>query len=233
MDRRSLLAAAVAAPLLTTTSRAATAQRVGTAVDAASGAMLYRESHVETYEGDRLTADRVSYTDPSGQRFATKQVQFFAGSFVPSFRFENRRTGHLEACQPLGGDMVEVSFREGGDGPVETRELSAPRDTLADAGFDRFIEAEWDAMTSGQPLVRPFLVPGRFELIDFRLRDAGGMDGGGAQRFAMEIDSFLLRLLAPTILIDYDRETRRLLRYEGPSNLRDASGNNYDVVITF
>ena len=49
----------------------------------------------------------------------------------------------------------------------------------------------------------------------------------------MEFSSWILRLLAPTLEVDYDRATRRLLRYRGPSNLADASGNNPEVEIAY
>jgi hypothetical protein len=85
-------------------------------------------------------------------------------------------------------------------------------------------------------------VPSRLEFMDWRIRrdddaphDAKSGDPRGLRtvRFALEIDSAFLRIVVPPIVVIYDRDTRRLLRYEGLSNLRDASGENHSVRIEF
>jgi hypothetical protein len=49
----------------------------------------------------------------------------------------------------------------------------------------------------------------------------------------LEVDNWLLRLLAPHVDVEYDLKTRHLLRYEGISNLEDTSGKNKKVFITY
>jgi hypothetical protein len=47
-----------------------------------------------------------------------------------------------------------------------------------------------------------------------------------------EIDNWLLRLFAPYVDAVYDIDTRQLVRYEGTSNLADASGSYKKVTST-
>ena len=70
--------------------------------------------------------------------------------------------------------------------------------------------------------VRQFLVPSRQAFMSFRIRRAPPRDGGDAVGFLLEVDSAFLRLLVPSMLAVYDDRSRRLLHYEGLSNLRDA-----------
>ena len=49
----------------------------------------------------------------------------------------------------------------------------------------------------------------------------------------LEIDNWLLRIFAPYVEAVYDVETRRLVRYEGVSNLASASGDYEKVTITY
>lgn len=42
-----------------------------------------------------------------------------------------------------------------------------------------------------------------------------------------------LSFFAPDVDVEYGPKTRRLLRYEGVSNLEDASGAHKTVVITY
>jgi hypothetical protein len=56
---------------------------------------------------------------------------------------------------------------------------------------------------------------------------------GSEATVRLEIDNWLLRLFAPHVDAVYDVDTRQLVRYEGTSNLADASGNYQKVTITY
>jgi len=207
--------------------------RVGRAYDKDSGALLYEERHVERRDGDEVVGAEVKYLDSRGHIFAVKQVDFSANPLAPEFRLHNRRTGHLEALRRLAEGTVEVRFQAAGTSQATKADLLAPLGSLADAGFDRFIEANWDELLKGDPMACRFLVPSRLEFMNFRVRHQDAGDDFGIVYFALELDSALLRLVVPSITVAYDRATRRLLRYEGMSNIRDAAGDNYDVRIEF
>ncbi len=103
---------------------------------------------------------------------------------------------------------------------------------FGDTGFDRFIERSWDRLVAGEAMVRPFLIPSRLGPVDMRIRRlhcAGDRD----VEFELAIDAALLRLVVSAIGVRYDASTRKLLRYEGLSNLRAGDGTNLDVTIAF
>ena len=216
-------------------------QRIGRAYDAQTGVLLYEARHMETLADGKVVADRVRYLDPNGRTIAEKHVDFRGHPFTPEFRLDDERTGHMEALLREDGGEIEVRFRERADQELRQIRLDAPTDAVADAGFDRLIESNWEKLSAGERLTRRFLIPSRLEFMDFRIgRAADPVDGDGDSdgdpdtvRFALESDSALLRLFAPTISVLYDRESRRMLRYEGPSNLRDESGENHVVRIEF
>jgi len=211
--------------------------RIGRAYDAQTGVLLYEARHVETLANGRVVSDHVRYLDPNGRTIAEKQVDFRGHPYTPEFRLDNDRTGHMEALLREDGGEIEVRFRERADQELRQIRLDAPTDAVADAGFDRLIESNWEKLSAGERLTRRFLIPSRLEFMDFRIGRAADPDDGDADpdtvRFALEADSVLVRLFAPTISMLYDRESRRMLRYEGPSNLRDESGDNHVVRIEF
>jgi hypothetical protein len=221
-------------------------ERIGRAYDRTSGALLYQERHTETYAKGEMTADTVHYIDPQGRIFGHKHVDFSRDPFVPDFQLDNTRTGHVEGLTRLTADSLHVRFREHAEEDLRQQQLELPRFAIADAGFDRFIESQWEHLIEGKNLVRKFLVPSRLEFMNWRIRrdddvpqntpdDAKNGDPREVRtvRFALEIDSAFLRLVVPPIMVIYDRDTRRLLRYEGLSNLRDESGENHSVRIEF
>ena len=49
----------------------------------------------------------------------------------------------------------------------------------------------------------------------------------------LEIDNWFLRLFAPHVDAEYEMSTGHLLRYDGISNLSDASGALKKVIVTY
>jgi hypothetical protein len=217
-------------------------ERIGRAYDRTSGVLLYKERHRETYAGGELIAAKVRYIDPQGRTIGSKRVDFSQDPFVPEFQLDNSRTGHVEGLTRIAADSLQVRFREHANRELLQQQISLPRDAIADAGFDRFIESQWENLIDGKTLVRNFLVPSRLEFMEWRIRrkddvdqdaQTGDENDTDTVRFALEIDSAFLRLVVPAIVVIYDRDTRRLMRYEGLSNLRDDSGENHSVRIEF
>lgn len=204
--------------------------RIGRAAAFDSGSLLYVEQHKETVAGTRVVSAKVLYEDEAGAQFAQKHVDFTADPFLPSFSFENARTGHAEALDrtDLG---VMARYRPSGDGEEVAVPVDVPPDAIGDAGFDRFIAAHWESLLAGQAQVRPFLIPSRQAFVRFSI-EVSAVEPDTV-RFEMKPTSWLLSLVVPPLLVEYDRTARRLLKYEGLSNLRDAEGEPYLVRIRF
>ena len=206
--------------------------RTGVACDRSSGEPLYRELHEERWKGSRLVEDRVTYSRPDGEVFATKRVDYRADLVAPEFELIDSATGHGEALERQGETLV-VRYRASQGEPARSATVPSTVGLIADAGFDRFIAGSWDRLVAGEPVVRPFLIPSRLGSVDMRIRRLSRGGDEGAVAFEVAIDSALLRLVVPAIRVWYDAATRALLRYEGTSNLRGADGRNLDVTIVF
>ena len=209
-------------------------RRTGCAYDRSTGEMLYVETHEERFHAQRPVGARVLYTDPEGRRFAEKSVDFSGRAVMPRFHFENSATGHAEGLES-SGDGLTVLFRKSRTSELRRTRLDGAVRGIADAGFDHFIGGHWSRLMRERKIVRPFLIPSLGRFVDFRIRrvDPAPAQPEGEVGFVLEADSALLRLLAPTVRVDYTAGNRRLLRYTGPSNVRDGAGSNFDVVIVF
>jgi hypothetical protein len=131
------------------------------------------------------------------------------------------------------GVVVHVEHRLGDKRRRKTLRLDAARPLVVGPGFNDFIKANWDALLEGRTLVCDFVVPSRLQLVSFRIRHTPGGPPGGGHRFTVSADNVLLRLLAPELNVEYDRETRRLMSYAGPSNVNDERNGQQDVVIRY
>ena len=206
-------------------------QRTGCAYERTTGELLYVEMHEERIEAGRVVAARVRYADSEGRRLAEKAVDFSGDPERPLFRFENTATGHLEGLESDSGTLVSF-FRKSATSTERRSRLAPAGRPIADSGFDRFIESSWARLMRGERIVRPFLVPSRGRFVDIAIRR---VESGSAREavFVLEMDSALLRLVVAPIRVAYAVADRRLVRYIGLSNVRDARGRNFDARIVF
>jgi hypothetical protein len=207
-------------------------ERVGYAYAAGSETLLYTEHHQEWWKSGRILRDTVTYRDVQGGIIGEKHLDFRIRESAPKFLLRNIRTGHAEGAT-TDSSTIEVGFRLSQSAPLMKEALELPEGAIVDAGFDRFVENNWEALIQGDTFVQPFLVPSRLQFIDFRIRRVD--DGSDPERvtFQMVTNSALLRLFAPAISVVYSKHDRTLLQYDGVSNMRNARGENLDVEIHF
>lgn len=217
------LAALLASVAATAPARAAISFEEGVAREPGGERVLYREHHLVRREHGRPLERLVVYRCPDGTAFARKRVDYRASMTAPAFEFEDARLGYREGLR-RGGAPGELFVRDARGAP----ERSAPvggADLVADAGFDEFIRAHWQPLLAGEAVPLRFAVPARLESLGFRVRRTGSARVGGepAEVFRLRLGGWL-GWLAPHIDVAYGRDSRRLLRFEGLSNLRDDTG---------
>jgi hypothetical protein len=209
----------VAAP-----AQAALTFEEGKARDPRSNELMYLEHHLIRREQDRPTARLVVYRCPDGTAFARKQVDYRDSVQAPGFSLEDARLEYGEGLRrSRGSEMVWV--RAGAGVAERSATLAEETGLVADAGFDEFIRANWQALVSGKSVPLRFAVPSRLQVLGFRVASQGSaeLDGKPVERFRLRLGG-LLGWIAPHIDVAYGRDDRRLLRFEGLSNLRSDDG---------
>lgn len=219
---RSLLALVLLAPL---GAVAANQHYLGYAYDSRDGAERYREEHWVVREGGRQLR-LVLYRCPGGAAFARKWVRGAIDDPAPDFALYDQRDGYREGVDSRhGARYVYVQAHAGA--PMQSQKLRAVDDAVVDAGFDAWLRANW------QPPAAPlrFLLPSRLDWMSLTVqaRDAAGQ---GERSFRLRLDAWY-GFAAPALRVTYDSASRRLLRFEGPSNLRDGNGGTQTVRIEF
>jgi hypothetical protein len=200
----------------------------GSAYATGSNQLLYRETHY-VYAGDRGGERVVLYQCPDGRAFARKQSHDDGNAQAPDFDLFDARVGYREGVRRNGAER-EVYVQRSAAQPELTDPLRLPVDGVIDTGFDVFALAHWQALVRGDALRFDFLVPSRRTFYSFKVSKVDApLAPPGSVTFRMASSSWLAFLL-PHIDISYDLTTRRLVRYEGLSSVRDVkTGKNYHV----
>lgn len=187
-------------------------------------APLYQEQHWLRMDGARPSERLVVYRCPDGTAFARKRIDYRASLVAPEFRLIDVRSGYQEGLRRLAGGGTSLWVRTG----MSAAERSAAVDNanlVADAGFDTFIDRHWQMLVAGRGVALAFALPSRLQSLDFRVARVGQtqLDGEPAWIFRLRLGGWL-GWIAPHIDVVYGQRSRRLLRFEGLSNLRDDRG---------
>ena len=200
----------------------------GTAYALGTDSVLFRETHF-LYPGPDGSERLVLYVCPDGKPFARKWSRDDGNPQAPDFDMTDARMGYREGVR-RAGDRREVYVQRSAAQPEQSDTLQLPPDGVIDTGFDVFAQRHWDELVRGETLKLPFLVPSRRTFFAFK---ASKVDQPAAPpnsvTFRLAASSWFSFLL-PHIDVSYDLTTRRIVRYEGLSNVRDeTTGKNYRV----
>ena len=211
--------------LLLSGSGAAAQRLSGDAYSLRDNALLYHETQYVYADG---TARVVLYRCPDGRAFARKRVRASGDAQAPDFDLVDAHLGYREGVHDRGRER-EVYVQRRGNRPLQSDVVRVPADGVIDTGFDTFAQRHWDALESGDALRFRYLVPSRRTFYRFKVRrvDDGGAD---ARRMTIRISlGVWFAFLLPHIDIVYDTVSRRVVHYEGLSNIRGDDGRNYRV----
>lgn len=208
---------------------------IGHATELESGRLVYTEHHRIVADGGRYLSHEVTYKNPQGLVIATKTLDYSRSAYAPAFRLDDLRDGYIEGAEYTGQgyrlfyrkshkDDMKADIVEQGDLPLVT-----------DAGFNQFMVANMDRLEGGETLTIDLCVAERQTAYKFRGYKSGEavIDGHQGVEITTEPNSRLIRLLVDPLKITFDAETRRLLAYEGATNIRRPDGKRYVARILF
>lgn len=213
------LAATLLAALPAATAGAMLQRELALASDLDDGTALYREEHLVRLVDGSAAERLVLYRCLDGAAFARKRVSYAADRIAPSFQLEDARSGYREGAESTA-EGLRVAWTA--PGAAEAAALLPPGELVADAGFDEWVRAAWEPLSSGRTLSMQFLVPSRLRAYRFDVAPVA-VDDPSLRAFRLRLGG-LFGWLLPSIEVAYDADTRRLVRFEGLSNLRDDAG---------
>jgi hypothetical protein len=195
----------------------------------ADNRLLYEEHHWLRLADARPQERLVLYRCPSGETFARKTVRYGDALQRPEFALVDVRFGYREGFE-LGSSFVQRD-----DSTALRRQAVRTSERLVvDAGFDEFVRANWDALQRGDSQRLDFLLPSRLSTYGFRvikLREEQ-LHGEPASVFQLGL-SGVFGWFSDTIEVSYRDRDRRLMRFQGTTNIRIDPLRNVTARIEF
>jgi hypothetical protein len=206
----------------------------GSATDKLSDKFYYTEEHEEIKIDDVHSFTKIVYKDQKGNIIAHKTIDYTKGLTNPSFLQEDLRDGYTEGAE-VNGNQVKIIFRKNKNEPVKTKTITVPGKVVVDGGFNYFVKQNWTTIQSGNTVKFNFVAASQLNYFTFRVhKDSDGIyNGKKVSVYKMEADNFIIRSLLEPIILTYDAQNMRLMKYEGISNINDTNGKSYIVKITY
>mgnify|MGYP006341385665 FL=1 len=194
----------------------------GKAWDPGRTRLMYTESHWTTSENNVLKNKTVVYRCADGTPFARKEINYTRSALAPEFSFNDVRFNYQEGLR-WQNDRPELWFVR--DSRRQQKLLGNSGTLVADAGFDVFVKNQWPALSAARRQSLQFAVPSRLTSYGFNLQRINSLpfNKEPAQSFKLSIDGWL-GFIAPNLEITYSRNTKRLLRFKGLSNILNNQG---------
>ncbi len=204
------------------------------AFDKKSNRLVYVEDRIESNTGPKPITWQFTYRDDKNRTIVKRVVNFKTDILKPNFLLEDLRNGYSEGAEYVNGRLKV--FRGGtAQEPFREKFIDVPEPAVVDAGFNFFVEQNWDAIQKGDIKSFHFVAPSQLDYFSFRVIKDKDIEIGGrdAVIIRLELDNFLFRIFVDPIVLVYDKNSKRLISYEGISNIYNDDGKSYVVRMNF
>jgi len=202
----------------------------GTAYEIDSEKMLYVEQHhINVNEAGEYISSEVTYSGLDGNIIAVKTLNFSQSQTMPQLTFIDKRVDANIKVDPFVNEAenkVSIISERGEKRKLSHVKITSRGASIIDAGFDLFVIQHWQSLLAGKTIDMDFLALTRAQYISFELEAVDMNEGGddGLLVLSLRPSSFFIRLLMDPIYLTYDINSRRLLRFEGLTNIENVEG---------
>lgn len=202
----------------------------GFAYKEGANTLIYTEQFTDKFVDGEQVESITHYFDTNHKHIATRKIDFSKSKFAPDFKTEDLRTGYIEGAE-VADNNVKLFTKKDKNSPLVEKIIQVPEPVVVDGGFNQFIKTHWQELESEKSLSFNFTVSSSLDY--YKLRAAKVAMNENELTIKVEPYKALLRWLANPIIIKYDRETHRILSYEGKSNIADDNGNNFTAKLVY
>ncbi|MBA2404760.1 MAG: hypothetical protein H0V66_08315 [Bdellovibrionales bacterium] len=196
------------------------------------GQIAYVEKHTVVYDEQTVIKSLTEYLDPDGKVIATMNSDFTRNVGAPEFILRDQRHESFQGLKWKQG-KPEIFSREAKKKLVAHKVLSLDQKEvpISGPGLIYFVAANLEKIISQEILEFQYIIPGRLEAFDFYIKTLA--HNHKVAEFEVSIKSWLLRLFGPRLKLIYDIQKKRVVSFEGISNLRDGEGKMMSVDIQY
>jgi len=211
------------------TAQAELQKSVGDVYAVTSGELVYREFHTFSKPPEPEFM-QTQYKAIDGRVIAERRVNFVNG-LAGDYVFKQADL-NIENEVIRGQNSIEYRGTNGDKTSTKSFSPKNLKTAVVNAGMFNAVERAWPKLIAGETVKIDLVVPERGRTFTMNLRQvslekskmAKHMSIDGKVVFNLTIANRLLRLIVGPVELGYDTKSKRLVFYQGPSNIRRADG---------
>lgn len=194
----------------------------------------YVEKHRREYRNGQIYRSTTEYFR-DGKKIAQLISRYPKGPTLPEYDFEDFALGYLDGVRFLESGDLEMYRQKGVNEEKETRTLKLEKNMVTGQGFDFFVRENIEELQQGETKQLNLVFPGRLTSYNFQIttKPADNEKFPNSLHVRLQFDNWFFRLFTPYIDVYYDREMKRLLYFEGVTNIKDESKKARKRMITY
>ncbi|MBP9706641.1 MAG: hypothetical protein KBD78_03295 [Oligoflexales bacterium] len=192
------------------------------------GDLVYHENHRVEFVGEQIKNTETFYFDKDRKKIASLVSDYSYSQKMPTYEFTDYINPRKEGLRRQGQDY-EIYFSLGSQ-PEQTNRIKAAENVFASQGWHYYLVNNLSRINeTGMQL--QLVLPSELDAFEFKLKKTA--EEKNIINFSLTVSSWFLRLFAPELKLSYDKKQKRLLEYEGVSNVLDRDGKRQKVKITY
>jgi hypothetical protein len=195
------------------------------------GQFAYHERNEITLEGGGVKRSVTEYTDAEGKIIGGLENDFTVSLTAPAHTMKDYRLDEVHGLRYVGDGPVLFDQEKGRQEFTKKVEWDGSRLMMSSHGLHYYILAHLEEILRSKELKMSFLIADRLADYDFELNVLAQNDD--VAEMEVKIENWFLRIFSPRLKLIYDIKKKRLLSYEGLSNVKAINGNLQSVDITY
>lgn len=186
--------------------------------------LLYNWQNEVTEDGG-ITKSKASFFDLAGAPVVIEESEVRDGKLV-YYTIEHKQTGKKGRIE-VKGDRVHFTFEE--EGKIKTDDEKLASNLVVPHTMGRFVQQNWDKISSGDTLDMRFGVWDRQETVGFSIFKIGEttIDGQKTMTMKMKPTSFVIAALVKPIIFDFSMDTKKLVAMNGRVQPKKKVGSDW------
>ncbi len=200
--------------------------------------LRYYEKHKLSFKNEQTNLIKTSYFNDLKDKepFAQMSSDFTKNPYIPEMSFKDTRFKTKLISKIDGDEVIIIEEITTKTNRVKTKEkrIKMTKNMVLGQGYHNFVLDYLKNPTVGESKLLRLLVLEKMDYYDFLLKYHGQeKENSHLLKFELIIDHILLKYIAPTVIVYYDKKTKKLISYEGPTNIADKKGQTQNLKIKY
>ena len=196
------------------------------------GQVAYLERHTLSYEGLTLIQSSIEYLDPEGKSIGAMTSNYANSLSIPEYVLRDERHQKLQGLRWVD-NKLDIFTQSSKKAKVihHAFQIDPTKVHIAGPGLIYYIGSHLDQIIKAHILNFKYIIPGRTEMFEFVIETI--QHNQWVAEFEVKMRALPMRYFGPRLKLIYSVQKKRVLLYEGPSNLRDKDGKMMSVKIEY